>query len=56
VIVEGDDRLLSYAVTKAANDPQSPIEIKVGSASAGREHQDSLPPIQAPIDKLVIIL
>jgi hypothetical protein len=33
VIVEGNDRLLSYAVAKASNDPDNRIAIEVGVQS-----------------------
>jgi hypothetical protein len=51
VIVEGDDRLLSYAVSKASNDPQNRIAVEVDgqSITVGRkdgtgEPENVLPP------------
>jgi hypothetical protein len=34
VIVEGDDRLLSYAVARASSDPQNRIDVKIGGQDA----------------------
>jgi hypothetical protein len=38
VIVEGDDRLLSYAVNKAAADPETKIKIEIGETKTQTGH------------------
>jgi hypothetical protein len=50
VIVEGDDKLLSYAVSKASNDPQNRIAIEVGdrSIAVGREDDPDERPERVP--------